>query len=381
MKKIFLFSATVVICLFTIIVKLNAQGNFTTTWALTANASTVTTGATSTVVASDMLPGATFSAGAYNTSGFACKSPTTWPNTITAGYYLDFPVSSATGFDIQIDSFAVVAKVSSSSGNNILNFAYIIDTAAPVTITGSQTTASSGGTTTIKMTAFSSPVTCTAGHTMTIRMWAYSATTTTTSGRSLYIKNMQLEGITTTAIVPVSFNSLSINKNNNGLGIQWSVGEQTNIQYYLIERAIDGINFNNIATVKAINGQYLYNTNDNIINSKSVYYRVIAISDNGEKIYSRILSFKSVLNQSLVKIAPNPVINKQFELQVADITKGQYKLTICNQSGAVVFTHMVQIEGDSQSQTIQLPSSLAKGVYFANFNGAEVNNNQTLIVE
>ena len=41
----------------------------------------------------------------------------------------------------------------------------------------------------------------------------------------------------------------------------------------------------------------------------------------------------------------------------------------------------VQIEGDSQSQTIQLPSSLAKGVYFANFNGAEVNNNQTLIVE
>ena len=381
MKKVFLSGISVFICLFTFIVKLNAQGGtFTSTWALTTDASSATFGANTTLVTSNMLPGSAFSTGTYSSSGYACKSTVTWPNAVTAGYYLDFPVSPANGFDIEIDSFAIIPKTSGSSGNNILSFAYIIDSAAPVLVTGAQVTATAGGTTTIKMTAFGSPVTCNAGHTLTIRVWAYSATTSTSTSRTLYIKSLQLEGKTSPTITPVTFNNISINKINATNAVHWTVAEQTNVQYYQVEKSVDGINFNSFATIQT-NAQTGYSVIDNAYNVKCVYYRVIAISDNGEKTYSRILSLKSVLNQAMVKIAPNPVINKQFELQVADITKGQYKLTICNQSGAVVFTRMVQIEGDSQSQTIQLPASLTKGVYIANFNGAEVNNNQTLMVE
>ena len=47
----------------------------------------------------------------------------------------------------------------------------------------------------------------------------------------------------------------------------------------------------------------------------------------------------------------------------------------------MVYSRAIQVDGDYQLQTIQLPTSLAKGVYFANFNGVDVNNNQTLIVE
>ena len=358
-----------------------AQSPYTSTWALTADATSATVGATATIVTANMVPGSSFASGSYSTSGYSCKSATTWPNAVTAGYYLDFPVSSAAGFDIELDSFAIVPKTSGSSGNNILSFAYIIDTAAPVLITGGQVTATAGGTTTIKMTAFGAPVTCTAGHTLTIRMWAYSASSSTSNSRTLYIKNVQFAGKTTPVIIPVAFSSISVNKNNTGNAIHWSVAEQTNVQSYQIEKSIDGINFNAFSTMLPIKGQNTYSVIDNYTNDKTAYYRVVALATNGDKKYSKVLNIKNVFTAANIKIAPNPVTNKQFELQVADCSKGQYKLSLYNQLGSVVYSHTIQIEGDYQSQTIQLPSSLAKGVYFANFNGVDVNNNQTIIVE
>ncbi|MEI6184144.1 MAG: T9SS type A sorting domain-containing protein [Bacteroidota bacterium] len=358
-----------------------AQGSFTSTWALTADASSATVGANTTVVTSNMLIGSSFTGGSYSTSGFGCKSSTTWPNAVTAGYYLDFPISSAAGFDIELDSFALVPKTSGSSGNNILSFAYIIDTAAPVLITGGQVTATAGGTTTIKMTAYGAPVTCTAGHTLKIRMWAYSASASTTTSRTLYIKSVQFAGKTTPAIVPVAFSAISVNKYNTGNAIHWSVAELTNVQSYQIEKSIDGINFNVFATLLSNKGQNSYSVIDNYTNDKTAYYRVAAIATNGDKKYSKILNIKNVFTVANIKIAPNPITNKQFELQIADCSKGQYKLSVYNQLGAVVYSRAIQVDGDYQLQTIQLPTSLAKGVYFANFNGVDVNNNQTLIVE
>ncbi len=358
-----------------------AQSPFTSTWALTANASAASVGATSTIVTSNMVIGSSFSGGSYSSSGYGCKSTTTWPNAATAGYYLDFPISSATGFDIELDSFAIIPKTSGSSGNNLLSFAYIIDTAAPVLIAGGQVTATAGGTTTVKMTAFGAPVTCTAGHTLTIRMWAYSASASTTTSRTLYIKNVQFAGKTTPVIIPVAFSSISVNRNNTGNAIHWSVAEQINVQSYQIEKSIDGINFNVFASMLSDKGQNSYSVNDNNTNDKTAYYRVVAIATNGDKKYSKVLNIKNVFTANNIKIVPNPVTNKQFELQIADCSKGQYKLSVYNQLGSVVYVLSIQVDGDFQLQTIQLPSSLAKGVYFANFNGVDVNNNQTIIVE
>lgn len=173
------------------------KAQYTATWALTTDKTTVVAGTqAANVIAADMVPGAAFVAnGAHNTDGFLCKIASgNWPTVATNGHHLDFPLSPNTGWDLNITGLTLTARTSGSSGSNMISLAYQADGVGAFTPFGTPQPAPSGGTNNLDFGVLSQMLPT--GHTYIIRMYAYAAGTTSSS-RNLFLKNIVFTGTTT----------------------------------------------------------------------------------------------------------------------------------------------------------------------------------------
>lgn len=179
------------------------QGAITSTWALTSNGNGAATGAgASTITAGTMSPGSEFSSGNYSSNGYECQSTVSWPSSATTspGYYLDFPISPVSGYDLTLSSFSIIVKTSGSSNPSDVAFAYALDGSSTFTSFSSVLSINSGGTTTVSTTSFTS-FTCSSGHTMIVRIYIYAGSGGNSASRNVYIRNFVLNGSTAVAAV------------------------------------------------------------------------------------------------------------------------------------------------------------------------------------
>ena len=89
---------------------------------------------------------------------------------------------------------------------------------------------------------------------------------------------------------------------------------------------------------------------------------------NGSITYSQIV--KVVIGRGAsISIYPNPVTNNSFALQFNDQPKGSYAIRITNTVGQIVYKSVINHNGGSATQTIQLPLLLAKGMYSLDISG------------
>jgi pectate disaccharide-lyase len=180
----------------------NTYAQYTATWALTSDKNVAVTGAqASNVTASAMAPGSTFSSGAHSTDGFACSYTSTWPTTVTDGMNLDFPLSPDAASHLTITGLTMTAKVSGSSGSQVLSLAYQVDGTGSWTALGTAQEVSSGGTSNVNFGTLAG--TFENGHTYVVRMYVYAKASGTSSSRKLYLKNVAFTGAIVNANVPV----------------------------------------------------------------------------------------------------------------------------------------------------------------------------------
>jgi hypothetical protein len=64
-----------------------------------------------------------------------------------------------------------------------------------------------------------------------------------------------------------------------------------------------------------------------------------------------------------IMIYPNPVVNNQFAIQFGKIPAGNYDVELTDVMGRVVMRRTVNVASEDQSETIDLKSTAAKGVY------------------
>jgi hypothetical protein len=64
-----------------------------------------------------------------------------------------------------------------------------------------------------------------------------------------------------------------------------------------------------------------------------------------------------------VMIYPNPVVNNQFAIQFGKIPAGNYDVELTDVMGRVVLRRTVNVTSEDQSETIDLKSTAARGVY------------------
>jgi hypothetical protein len=166
-----------------------------------------------------------------------------------------------------------------------------------------------------------------------------------------YVDNIYFSG---SGILPVNFKSINVEKENNGAKVSWTVGNQSNLNSYIVEKSLNGREFSAIQNVKASTQQSYSFTDINLVNGNT-YYRVKAVDNNGKYAYSQIVSIKNSKNENGLNMYPIPAKNQV----IINNLNGNNNISIVNVIGQVVFQRL-NVTGTMTNLDI---STLQNGIY------------------
>ncbi|MFP5039877.1 hypothetical protein [Parasediminibacterium sp. JCM 36343] len=144
--------------------------------------------------------------------------------------------------------------------------------------------------------------------------------------------------------------------------LHWQVTGTASTRYFEIGQSADGNAFANIDSVSATN-QPAYSYTCNTVPQGNTYYRVKAVSTNGEILYSNIAEIKNRLDNFGFALYPNPSKNKRVNLQISNAANGNYTVIIYNNIGAEIASQPIFHTGGNSSYPLRFPSTLLAGNY------------------
>ena len=182
--------------------------------------------------------------------------------------------------------------------------------------------------------------------------------------------------------LPARFTGFSAKAYRDNIQLSWQNADDSQVDYYNIQKSVNGIGFITIAKLPS-DKSGSYNWVDNTIGiSPVVYYRVQAISRDGEIINTNILAVKTkVVTQELV-VSPNPSAGKVFSIGVSNLVTGVYHLKVISSSGKTVEAKSITAGNEQMLyQTINLLPSVSPGIYFIQFEGPGTLLYKTILVD
>ncbi len=183
----------------------------------------------------------------------------------------------------------------------------------------------------------------------------------------------------TSGALPVSITNLKAYQKNTGILVEWNTANETNMSSYEVEKSIDGTGFNKAGTVGAT-GLSAYNWYDaNPINGNN-YYRIKMVEKNGTAKYTQVVNVKIGGTKDVFTVIGNPVKNKTVTLQMENVQKGNYSVTVFNNLGQQVARKVISHAGGSATETVAL-GNIIPGSYQLSITGSNVKETVTIIVE
>jgi len=168
------------------------------------------------------------------------------------------------------------------------------------------------------------------------------------------------------AVLPVKFGSIKAYEKQNGIQLDWKVYTEYNVKSYQIERSTDGRTYTTVGSLPALYN----NTNDGDYGffdanplSGTSYYRIKNTDLDGKSAYSIVIRVNRNKTIKGLSLYPNPVVNGIVLLQGSDLIRGNYKINIFGANGQEIYKQQLIHNGGTISHTIELPSTLSKGVY------------------
>ncbi len=190
------------------------------------------------------------------------------------------------------------------------------------------------------------------------------------------------------SLLPVNLKEINANYlNDNGI-VKWSTSSEYNIQKFVVERSINGVDFLPIGNVLANGNSNVvlpYEFIDiNIPVAKKIYYRLRIIDKNGTEKVSKIVFIftnKAMLEVEIVQIVPNPMVSESM-VKVLCKTKGNYSYQVINNLGQIVLSNKITlVEGNNDIRVLR--SNLHKGIYvfklITNDNKGQIN--KTIVID
>lgn len=210
----------------------------------------------------------------------------------------------------------------------------------------------------------------------TTNTWTPGATVAA-SGSNPY--TISLTGITSfspfgvgSGISPLPLDLISFNGKMNGEDamINWTTAHETDMRDYVLERSVDGADFNAISTVKPLatadpEKQYQYrDANVTTLNVPQVYYRLKMEDNSGAYKYSAVVALNiDRTNQPVVSIVPNPVSGNVLTLYTSGNIKGNATVKIIDLTGRVQLAASIT-EQDFQNSKLSFDvANLIPGFY------------------
>lgn len=180
---------------------------------------------------------------------------------------------------------------------------------------------------------------------------------------------------------PVKYGALSANQNNGIVSVKWNVFSEVNTEKYYIERSVNGSEFASIGSLSATNAKSYAFVDAAPLNAPTGFYRIKAVDKDGKLSYSNIIRLSSRNAAADVAVTPNPIINGTVNLQLSNFTKSEYNVSLFDATGKIAFSRRMNIESGSSAQTIQLPGTVAKGMYQLQIANGSTKINKTVVVQ
>ena len=173
-------------------------------------------------------------------------------------------------------------------------------------------------------------------------------------------------------ILPINFLSLNATKYGDNIKLVWENGDDSEVDYYTIEKSLNGTDFKTAGIVKSDkSSKYLWI--DSSVNLSNAYYRIKAVSITGANIYSSILLTRCKLTGIFtnVQIAPNPVKNGMVNIVLSKLNTGKYKLSIATINGSMILRKHLEVTNSSEIfESLKLPVE-TPGVYYLLIEGKD----------
>ena len=181
--------------------------------------------------------------------------------------------------------------------------------------------------------------------------------------------------------LPVTFGEFKAYQKNSDIELAWKILTEINTEKYEVEKSDNGRNFRKIGEVAATggNGVIDYTFLDIHGNTGDNFYRLRVVDRDGQFKYSAVVRV-NLGNGSQLMIYPNPVTGKQINIQMTKLVKGRYEFVLYNTGGQIVFKKYIDHRGGSAAEVIQLPASLASGLYRARLEKNETIFSKSLIM-
>jgi len=152
-----------------------------------------------------------------------------------------------------------------------------------------------------------------------------------------------------------------------GIQVEWQTATEQGIQQYQAERSADGQTFTKMGTTvqpRNSNNTETYNITDQQPNAGDNYYRIKVQSKDGTAVYSNVVLVKMQKGKAGISIYPNPVIRKQqLHLTLQNMAAGKYTLQLFGSDGKQLMQKTMQYDGQTTTQQLNLPLSIATGSY------------------
>lgn len=160
--------------------------------------------------------------------------------------------------------------------------------------------------------------------------------------------------------LPVELKSFNATAKVYGALLEWQTVTETNNSHFIVEKSIDGINFQSINTVPGkgtTQDKSSYQFTDANF-TQSAYYRLTQVDHNGnKKVYDDLVKYlKAFGNTEKIVVYPNPTVASIF-VKSSDATKG-LTATLMDLTGRVI-----ESKNTSGTQLEFSVSRLPKGTY------------------
>jgi len=168
------------------------------------------------------------------------------------------------------------------------------------------------------------------------------------------------------AALPVTFLGISANRAGRVVNVNWKVADEINIVSYEVQRSLDGSHFNTAGTVNATGNSSIelaYSLQDASAATTLLYYRIKTLELNGSSKYSSIVKVSAAGDEKGLALVSNPVENGIVNLQLKNQPAGRYTVRLINSNGQCCFTSTANHTGGNSNVLLNLPGSMATGVY------------------
>jgi hypothetical protein len=155
--------------------------------------------------------------------------------------------------------------------------------------------------------------------------------------------------------------------------LKWKTENEINTSNFVVERSIDGTNFNTIGSVAASGNSstirtYSFNDAD-VANQRAatIYYRLKLADINGSFKYSNTISVSLPITKATITVSPNPASNELKASVISPVT-GNASWQVIDNAGRTVMYSSTTLKKGNNSISINI-NQLAAGSYYLYISG------------